>query len=146
MIVKALIVINKIIKMAGETDLGKLLKTMKPVLNEELYVFCTIPDTTGIDPLDIQLLFREKEGVTIVTKMDVADKLQLKYSFVASWITLTVHSSLEAVGLTAAFSNALTANQISCNVVAGYYHDHIFVGYQDTDRAMEVLNRLAERN
>lgn len=132
--------------MAGETDLGKLLKTMKPVLNEGLYVFCTIQDTTRIDPLDIQLLFREKEGVTIVTKMDVADKLQLRYSFVASWITLTVHSSLEAVGLTAAFSNVLTANQISCNVVAGYYHDHIFVGYQDTDRAMEVLNRIAERN
>jgi hypothetical protein len=93
--------------MAGETDLGKLLKTMKPVLNEGLYVFCTTQNTTMIDPLDIQLLFREKEGVTIVTKMDVADKLRFKYSFVASWITLTVHSSLEAVGLTAAFSNAL---------------------------------------
>ena len=73
----------------------------------------------------------------------MADSLKLEYSFVASWITLTVHSSLEAVGLTAAFSKALSQEGISCNVVAAFYHDHIFVGKNDADKAMEILNRFA---
>jgi len=67
----------------------------------------------------------------------------LEYSFVASWITLTVHSSLEAIGLTAAFSAALSQEGIICNVVAAFYHDHIFVGKSYTLKAMEILNRFA---
>ena len=77
---------------------------------------------------------REAEGYTVVLNRQVADSLALDYNFVASWITLTVHSALDAVGLTAAFSNALAQNGISCNVVAGYYHDHIFVAVK-----MEML-------
>ena len=71
------------------------------------------------------------------------DKLGLNYSFVASWITLTVHSSLEAVGLTAAFSKALAEKGISCNVVAAFYHDHLFVRQQDAAAAMETLKGLS---
>jgi uncharacterized protein len=70
--------------------------------------------------------------------------LQLSYSFVAAWITLTVHSSLEAVGLTATFSKALAENNISCNVVAAYYHDHIFVDAKDAAKAMKILHILSE--
>ena len=69
--------------------------------------------------------------------------MNLTYHFVAKWITLNVHSSLEAVGLTAAFSNALAEAGISCNVVAAYYHDHIFVAKADADKAMEVLRKLS---
>jgi uncharacterized protein len=54
-----------------------------------------------------------------------------------------VHSSLEAVGFTAAFSRALADNGISCNVVAAYYHDHLFVNKQDADKAINILNNLA---
>jgi hypothetical protein len=67
----------------------------------------------------------------------------LEYSFTASWITLTVHSSLTAVGLTASFSKALSDENISCNVVAAYFHDHIFVDAKDASRAMEVLERFS---
>lgn len=88
------------------------------------------------------MLFREQESITVILKRVVADKLKLSYFYVASWITLTVHSSLEAVGLTAAFSNALAKEGISCNVVAAYYHDHIFVNCNDASRAMEILNNL----
>jgi hypothetical protein len=129
--------------MEGEKDLEKLLKTMKPSLNEGDYVFCVINDITTIGSSDIIMFFREQEGFTVIIKKELADSLKLEYSFVASWITLTVHSSLEAVGLTAAFSKALSQEGISCNVVAAFYHDHIFVGKNDTDKAMIILNRFA---
>ncbi len=129
--------------MSGETNLEKLLRTMEPQLNAGEYVFCTIKDSNNVSLVDCILTFREAEGLTLVMEKGRADKLQLKYTFVAAWITLTVHSSLEAVGLTAAFSSALAAVGISCNVVAGYYHDHLFVDKKDAARAMEVLRDFA---
>ncbi|PRY12795.1 hypothetical protein CLV24_107168 [Pontibacter ummariensis] len=130
--------------MAGEKDLAVLLRSLTPVLNEGAYVFCTVPDLKSVAPDDIISLFKEKEGLTVILAKDKADALGLPYGFVASWITLTVHSSLEAVGLTAAFSRALAQNGISCNVVAGFYHDHIFVSKQDAKKAMQVLQQLSE--
>lgn len=129
--------------MSGEKNIDVLLKTMKPGHNAGEYVFCVMSDLTGIALQDIICMFREKEGYTVVLEKEIADTLKLEYSFVASWITLTVHSSLEAVGLTAAFSTALSAEGISCNVIAAFYHDHIFVAKQDTEKAMEILNRFS---
>ncbi|MBQ0787047.1 MAG: ACT domain-containing protein [Oceanihabitans sp.] len=130
--------------MSGEKNLEVLLKTMKPKHNLGEFVFCTTDHLEQINISQIIMSFQEKESVTIITKKEVADQLNLKYSFVASWITLTVHSALEAVGLTAAFSNALSENGISCNVVAAYYHDHIFVDIKDTEKAMAVLNAFSK--
>jgi len=128
--------------MSGETNLTALLKTMRPKLNEGEYVFCTIPASHNIDPSQIIGSFREQEGLTLILEKQMADSLGLNYTYVAAWITLTVHSSLEAVGLTAAFSNALAKEGISCNVFAAYYHDHIFVAKNDAERAMKVLQQL----
>ncbi|HEX7870474.1 MAG TPA: ACT domain-containing protein [Chryseobacterium sp.] len=130
--------------MKGEKDLPKLLKAMKPKHNIGDYVFCTVGELTPLNLDDVILLFKEQEGNTIVIKKELADSLKLEYSFIASWITLTVHSSLEAVGLTAAFSTALSAEGISCNVVAAFYYDHIFVDKKDTEKAIEILNRFSE--
>lgn len=129
--------------MAGETDLSKLLKTMKPVHHTGDYVFCTITDLGTVPPEEIILFFKEEEGITIIITQQLADKLGFEYTAVFSWITLTVHSSLAAVGLTAAFSTALSAAGISCNVIAAYYHDHIFVGKNDTEKATDVLNTFS---
>lgn len=129
--------------MSGEKDLNKILKTLKPKLNDGDYVFCTTNDMTGVSLNDMIMSFKEEEGTTYVIKKETADSLNLDYSLVTSWITLTVHSSLEAVGLTAAFSKVLTEENISCNVVAAYYHDHLFVPKKDTERAMTVLNRFS---
>jgi uncharacterized protein len=129
--------------MTGETDLATLLKTAKPEHNVGDYVFCRVADA-GVFPLDeVVMVFKEAEGVTLIVRKEWADRNRLEYSFVAAWITLTVHSSLEAVGLTAAFSSALAASGISCNVVAAYYHDHIFVDTLDLARAMDVLRGFA---
>jgi len=115
---------------------------MVPHLHEGEYVFCTVKEWAAINPQEVVGTFREEEGWTLVMPRIVADRLQLPYAFIASWITLTIHSSLEAVGLTAAFSKALRDRQISCNVMAGYFHDHIFVPVQDAAVAIEVLQGL----
>jgi uncharacterized protein len=131
--------------MQGETDLNKLLKTLKPVQHTGDYVFCVVNDVTGIEPGKIISLFREAEGTTIIIPKELADELKLEYHFIASWITLSVHSSLAAVGLTAAFSKALTDAGISCNVVAAFYHDHIFVDKKDAAATMELLEALSQQ-
>jgi len=130
--------------MIGETDLSKILKTLKPKHNAGDYVFCVTNDLNKFNLNAIIFFFREEEGTTVVLKKEVADRLKLEYTFVAAWITLTVHSSLESVGLTAAFSKALTEEGISCNVVAAYHHDHIFVPKKEGDKAMKVLTKLSE--
>ncbi|MFY8035776.1 MAG: ACT domain-containing protein [Cyclobacteriaceae bacterium] len=130
----------------GQTDLNELLKTMKPKLHLGEYVFCVVNDSSPVDPHDVVMSFREEEGNTLIIRKEVADQLHLSYSFVANWITLTVHSSLAAVGLTAAFSKALADQGISCNVVAAFYHDHIFVDRKDAQRSMMILSELSERS
>jgi uncharacterized protein len=129
--------------MSGETNLQALLKNMTPTLNEGDYVFCTIEELDRIDINKAVCFFKEAEAFTIIINKSMADELGLAYSYVAAWITLKVHSSLDAVGLTAAFSNALADNGISCNVVAAFYHDHIFINKKDAEKAMEVLNKLS---
>lgn len=116
---------------------------MVPHLHEGEYVFCSVKEMPVIDPGELVGTFREDEGWTIVIARELADRHNLAYGFIASWITLTVHSSLEAVGLTAAFSKALGDRQISCNVIAAYYHDHIFVPVHDAAAAMETLKGLS---
>lgn len=128
--------------MAGETNLRLLLQNLTPNRTEGEYVFCT---AVAVDPLILTESigsFREREGMTYILPRQQADQLGLHYDAVMAWITLQVHSSLEAVGLTAAVASVLADAGISCNVVAAYYHDHLFVPIRDADRALELLQEL----
>lgn len=128
----------------GITDLATLLRDMRPVLAEGEVVYCTVPDGDIRSWLDLDPLgtFREEEGLTLVLPASVAAANGLEASAPLRMITLTVHSSLAAVGLTAVVSAALTRQGISANVVAAYHHDHVFVPAQDAERALTVLEAL----
>ncbi|MFE2250169.1 ACT domain-containing protein [Streptomyces lavendulae] len=133
--------------MSGESDLRKLLSGMRPELNEGLYVFCTLPDTAAVPAgLAPVATVREAEGLTLVLRQDEADAAGLAYTYTAGWITLRVHSALDAVGLTGAFAAALAEHGLSCNVIAGYHHDHLFVAADRAAEAVSVLEELAARS
>ena len=130
--------------MSGETDLDTLIREMKPELNAGEYVFCTLNSNDDLGNLNPLGSFREQEGMTVILPKDQADELSLPYSFVSAWITLTIHSALDAVGLTAVVSQSLAQAGISCNIVAAYFHDHLFVPVKDADRALGVLKAISK--
>jgi hypothetical protein len=131
--------------MAGERDIRTLLASLTPELMEGEFVFCTFKNAAYGEYAELQPLasISEKEGLTLVIPRSIADAYTLRYESVFSCISLTVHSSLDAVGLTAALSNTLAAHRISANVIAGYYHDHIFVQRERAETAIAALAALA---
>jgi len=131
--------------MTAETDLQRLLATMSPKLNVRQAAFVTLSNWEGVRELPHESVigtFMEQEGITVLMDLSVAEQQALPIFFRAAWITLTVHSDLKAVGLTAAFATALGNACISCNVVAAVYHDHIFVPIESAEKAMEALEQL----
>ena len=126
--------------MTGEHDLDRLLATMQPVVRPGEFVFASLAATPDVE---CEVTVREDEGLTCVVRREIADTMGWPYDFVAGWITLQVHSALAAIGMTAAVSEALTARGISCNVVAGYFHDHLLVPHDRLDDALSALKRLS---
>ena len=117
---------------------------MSPVLMTGEFVFCTFEKSRYGDYAELEPVAAatENEGLTLVVPKAKADQHGLEYNSVFRGVTLNVHSSLEAVGLTAAFSGKLTEHGISANVIAGYYHDHIFVQSELAEKAMTAIKEL----
>ncbi len=130
--------------MAGETDLSKMLATLQPQLHEGEYVFCTMENGRYGDHPELEPIasFMEAEGLTLVISKLRADAHNIPYEGVFRGITLSVHSSLAAVGLTAVVATQLAKHAISANVIAAYYHDHIFVPAHHADAALAALQAL----
>lgn len=128
----------------GEMNLNVLLKTMRPVLQEGEYVFCTVQEPfTGLDNIPWVGLFREAEGLTLILKREAAINAGLSPLGSFAMITLNVHSSLEAVGFLAAICSRLAAFGISTNAVSAYYHDHLFIQKERAAQALALLEELS---
>jgi hypothetical protein len=125
--------------MGAERDLDRLLRAMDPVRRPGEFVFVSRREPV---PLPAVASVVEDEGISYVLARADADELGFAYDFVAAWITLTVHSALDAVGLTAAVAGALAEAGISCNVIAGAHHDHLLVPVDRAEEALTVLGRL----
>lgn len=131
--------------MSGITDLSQLLASMKPELIKEEFVFCTVSgQLSQYLALKPVATFLEAEGLTLVLTKHKADEAGLEYEGFFRQITLMIHSSLEAVGLTAAVSTKLATKGISANVIAAYYHDHIFVSAEKAELALLALKELSK--
>jgi len=134
--------------MVGITDIKTLLKEINPVLDEAEFVFVTLKqfslndDVVKLNPI---ATFLESEGITAVVPKSTAEQYNHSFHTTIKKITLEVHSSLEAVGLTSAISTALTRNNIPANIIAGYYHDHIFVPKDKATLAMKTLTDIITR-
>lgn len=127
----------------AESDLTVLLASMDPELRSGRFVFGTASSYASLGGIEALATVVEPEGLSMVVTQEAADRANLPYSFVAGWITLRVHSSLHAVGLTAAVSTALAEAGISCNVIAGYHHDHLLVPVDRAGEAMDTLRQLS---
>ena len=123
-------------------ELDLLIQSMNPVLNPGTFAFVSVSDQNRLRNTEIIASIREEEGFSAVIREEDAAALGLPVLFRSAWITLTVNSDLEAVGLTAAFAGALAKAGISCNVVAGAFHDHLFVPVEQAEKAMNVLKAL----
>ena len=126
------------------SHLPTLLRSMAPVCNPGVYVFASLPAGATIAPHQVIASIREPEGLSVVLTEADAVRLHLPIHYRAAWLTLTVHSDLQAVGLTAAVAAALAQAGISCNVVAGVHHDHLFVPHALADEAMAALQQLQQ--
>ena len=130
--------------MSGETDLNRLIATMRPELRDGTYVFVTMP-LDGADPVGLGAVmsFHEDEGVTMIVPDHAASTAGLVGVFPCRMVTLTVHSALDAVGFLAAITTRLAAAGIGVNAVSAFFHDHLFVPAERADETVEILSRKA---
>ena len=126
---------------AGETSLSRLLASMDPRPLPGRFTFVSVEKA----PPDVEVLASvvEPEGLSLVVPVEDAERLGLDHDFLAGWITLHVHSALDAVGLTAAVSVALADAGISCNVIAGHRHDHLLVPFDRLAESVALLHDLS---
>jgi hypothetical protein len=133
--------------LSGEKNLETMLRSLSPNLLEGDFVFCTVEGAEYGDYADARPIasFSEAEGLTLVMLKQAADRFELPYQGIFKCITLGVHSSLEAIGLTAAISGDLAANGVAANMIAGYFHDHVFVPSELAGRAIGILSKYNNR-
>ncbi|CTQ32013.1 ACT domain-containing protein [Jannaschia rubra] len=114
---------------------------MAPRRRSGTFVFATSDDPSLAR--EALATVREDEGMSLLLPVDVALDAGLDVTMPMAWLTLTVNSALDGVGLTAAAATALAEAGIACNVVAGHRHDHILVPEADAGRALQTLRLRA---
>lgn len=123
-------------------SLDQLLASMD-VKSQGIYVFVALDEVpAGVEPF---ATVREFEGVTIVISEDRAEKAGLSTENRFARISLDIPSSLESIGMAAMISQTLAARSITCNLLAGFHRDHLFVQVDKADEAFEILRDLKEQ-
>jgi hypothetical protein len=125
----------------GEVDLRQMLESLTVSRRQGRFTLCTVAGPVVLGD-GVEAIINEVEAVTVVATVETAVRNGWSIGFEAAWLTLDVHSSLEAVGLTAAVSTSLAGAGIACNVIAGFYHDHLLVPIDRVDDAMGQLAAL----
>jgi hypothetical protein len=128
--------------MSGITDLQETLNSIKVVCDEIEYGFTSIVDETQIDRDKVLATFHENGQLAIIAPKQYLDSLNIENEGPYAKLTIDVHTSLELVGLTAVMATKLADHGISANVVAAFYHDHVFVQYDLRKQAQELLEGL----
>lgn len=126
-------------------ELDISIKGMSPELVKTDLVFCTFEKDMDMKIIPL-MIFREKEGTTLIIKKEQAEEYGLKYEGLWDMITLNVNSDLEAVGFLAKITEALAKEGISVNAVSAYYHDHLFVPKEKSNKAFKILQNLSNSN
>lgn len=129
--------------MSSSQSCQDLLANLNPTLSPDPWIFAAIAEAApGLsEDHSIFALIREDEGLTAIRPATPDDARGNRPLFAR--ITLQVHSDLEAVGLTAAVSGALAAQNLCANIVAGLNHDHLFVPYQRGEEALLCLRKIS---
>lgn len=125
-------------------DSAAMIAGMRPVLDDELYHFCTLSGWRDEAVAAALAVFREDEGLSLILSDRAARRIDLPRTMPMRRITLGVYSALDGVGLTAAVAGVLAREGIPCNMVAAYHHDHAFVPAEVAARALALLENLAE--
>lgn len=133
--------------MSGEQDIDRALAGLEPSLDRHPWCFHRLDSSSPLPSIgpSVMAVVHEQEGVTVIARADAVVPHSIERSMPLARITLSVHSSLALVGLTAAVSVALADHDISANVIAGWYHDHIFVPYDRGEPAISILQALADK-
>ncbi len=130
--------------MTGQTNFQAVLNSMQVVCDDLEYGFATVPTGTEVDPKAVLGVFQEMEGLTLLATCGYLESKDITFEGPFAKLSIDVHTSLELVGLTAVLATKLAESNVSANVVAAYYHDHVFVQYDLRQKAAEVLNALKQ--
>jgi hypothetical protein len=123
----------------GETDLDVMLASLAVQRRPGIFTYIAVEVPTPGLLAAAHAVVKEGPLTTIVLPVQSAERAGQLVTIELAWLTLTVQSSLEAVGLTAAVSARLAAIDIACNVLAGYHHDHLLVPVDRVDDAIAAL-------
>lgn len=130
--------------MPGEMNLSEVFKSLNVSCDDVAYGFVSVKNTQFKFEDGMLGTFQEKEGITIIATNEYLTQHELQPEVLFAKLTVEVETSLQLIGLTAVLATKLAEQNISANVIAGYFHDHIFVQYDARKKALEVLNSLKE--
>jgi uncharacterized protein len=126
--------------MSGQKNLAEVIKSLKASCDNIEYGFAAVQNNKISIDDQVFCTVKENEGFTIIADKKYFETNGIKYDCPFAKLTIETHTSLDLIGLTAVLSKKLADNNIPANIIAGYYHDHIFVPYELRQKAIDLIN------